>query len=399
MNKQTYFLQPSIASLPAREKERKWLAYRSKQKPKNQKQQKQLKQALAPTPVRPVSAPAARRTRMSFTNCLLSYAKAAIDPFDQAISEACIPDNNAMPSHKFSTYINATAQAGVQGVCIIGLNPWTMTAKDYGASPTHCDIPLIVSNGTYNSATIDFEKALLGTELDAYNSNSFYPVLQVGNQSMRLVGAAVEVYYTGPTLSQSGAVTVQQTAGLTYVPSGTTFASFRNDPRSRTCSVSKGARCYVAYQPISDDLLSYKPNTIYQPSANPTIANITGCYTPLVIAISGAAPGTSFQVKAIAHFEALYPGMGVTPSHSDPIGFPSFLSARSSITPSDDPSADLVSVLKKTASTIASNLSPYLPMAGAALGSAFGNPQLGAVVGSASKSVLDIILDGKSIPI
>lgn len=385
--------QPSVAALPKRDREVRWLAYTRKQ---SRKKAQGVSRAPAPHP-KPRQAPKA--TKIGFTSCLLSYAKASIDPFDQSISEACIPDNNAMPSHKFSTYINAQAVVGTQGVCLIGLNPWTMTAKDFGASPTHEDRPLLVTTAAYSSVSVDFAASLVGTQLEAYNSNSFYAVANIANQAMRLVGAAVEIFYTGPTLTQAGAVTVQQTPGLQYIPAGTTVSQIRNDPRSRTCSVSKGSRCYIAYQPIADDLLSYKLNSTYMPSQTPSIASVQGCYTPLVIVVAGAAPGTTFQVKAIAHFEALYPGMGVTPSHADPIGFPSFLSARSQIRQSDEPTEDLMATLKVTAKTIASNLSPYLPMAGAALGSLAGNAALGAQAGSVVKSALDVILDGKPFPI
>lgn len=394
LTKAQYLLQPSIAALPSRERERKWQVYssRQKQKPKNQTQ-------AAAKQKQPQAKQRSRATKSTFTQCLVNYARAAIDPFDQSISEACIPDNNAMPSHKFSSLINAQAVVGTQGICIVGLNPWAMTARDYGAPGVFCDMPLIVSNANYASANIDFDRQIIPAQLDAYNSNSFYSYTQVQTQSMRLVGAAVEIFYTGPTLSQAGAVTVQQTPGLTPVPLGTTFAAIRNDPRSRTCSVSKGSRCYIAYTPISDDLLSYKPNTDYLPSTGHPVNPNGGTYTPLIIVISGATPGTTFQVKAVAHFEALYPGIGTTPSHSDPIGFPSFMAARAAVKSTDDPSKDFVDVMKETARTIARNLSPYLPMAGAAVGAFVGQPAIGATVGSATKSVLDVILDGQSTQI
>jgi len=395
LSKQQYFLQPSIAVLPKRQQEAKWLSYqRKKNRLNNQRGLGNPTPQPKPNPLQKV-----RRTRMSFTDCLVSYARACIDPFDQSIKEACIPDNNAMPSHKFSSLINAQAVVGTQGVCIIGLNPWAMTARDYLVTPVFVDAPLIVSNAAYSSTTIDFDRRIYPAQLDVFNSNSFYSADQVRTQSMRLVGAAVEIFYTGPTLSQAGAVTMQQTPGLTPVPLGTTFAAVRNDPRSRTCSVSKGSRCYVAYTPIADDLLSYKPNNNYLPTTGQPVNPDGGTYTPLIIVISGATPGTTFQVKAIAHFEALYPGMGTTPSHSDPIGFPSFMAARAAVKSTDDPSRDFVDVMKETAKTVARNLSPYLPMAGAAIGAFVGQPTIGASVGSATKSVLDVILDGQSTPI
>lgn len=395
LSKQQYFLQPSIASLPKRQQEAKWLSYQRKKNRLNS-----LRGVSNPTAQPKPQSQKVRRTRMSFTDCLVSYARASIDPFDQSINEACIPDNNAMPSHKFSALINAQASVGTAGTCIIGLNPWAMTARDFSYGPATVDNPLIVSNAAYASANIDFDRALIPSQLDVHTSNSFYSYLQISNQPMRLVGAAIEIFYTGPTLTQAGAVTVQQTPGLTAIPLGTTFASVRNDPRSRTCSVSKGSRCYIAYTPIADDLLSYKPNSMYLPSVTPSITNpVGGTYTPLLIAISGATPGTTFQVKAIAHFEALYPGMGTTPSHADPIGVPSFMAARAATKSTDNPSQDFVDVMKETAKAVAKNLSPYLPMAGAAFGSFVGQPQIGAAVGSATKSVLDLILDGQSHPI
>lgn len=401
LSKQQYFLQPSIAGLPKRQQDAKWLSYqRKKQRLNSLRGLENPTSKPKPQPQNSNKPAKVRRTRMSFTDCLVNYARASIDPFQQAPNEACIPDNNAMPSHKFSSLINAQASVGTNGVCIIGLNPWAMTARDFTMTAALVDYPLIVSNSAYASTTINFDRALIPAQLDVFNSNSFFSTTQVSTQAMRLVGAAIEIFYTGPTLSQAGAVTVQQTPGLSAMPLGTTIASVRNDPRSRTCSVSKGSRCYVAYTPIADDLLSYKNNESYLPSHTPAIANaVGGTYTPLIIIVSGATPGTTFQVKAIAHFEALYPGMGTTPSHSDPIGFPSFMAARAAVSPSDDPTKDFFDVMKTTAKTVAQNLSPYLPMAGATIGTFIGQPQIGAAVGSASKTVLDLILDGQAVPI
>lgn len=404
LSKKQYFDLNATAfkKLTAAEKNAKYSAYVQKQNRINSLQARVPTNSNRRTPrsakVKSQTAPRqARMTKSPLSRCLVEYAKASIDPFDQAVADPCIPDNVVVSSYKSSVSINAQATVGTQGVAILGLNPWTAMASGMGASATHVDTPLLVSSATYSSSTIDFTHAAFAAgEIEAYNSNSMLGVATVGTQPMRLVAAGMEIMYTGQLLSQSGAITTLQVAGLSYLATGTTFSQLRNDPRSRTCSVAKGARCYISYYPTNDSVLGYNKLTTYMPSNTPALASPSGCYTPLVIAINGGTPGTTFQVKVRCFYESQLPGASSTPSDADPIGFPAFQAARTQLAASDQPSDDLREVLGQTLKNVAKSVSGILPAAGGALGAYLGNAQLGAIAGSAGQGILNTILNGAS---
>lgn len=394
MNKIQFISQPNIRALPQKERERRWTQYSRKQS--LLKQRGLQIQVTKPQKAQPKAILSNRPMKLS--ECMLNYARVSIDPFDQGVHEVCIPDNHSVRSQKISSYINSQFVIGTNGIGIAALNPWTMLIGDAGAFGGKWDQPLILTSATYSSTQIEIDNAHLAIgELTTANSNSPLLSAAYNTHSMRLVAAGMEVFYTGTTLSQAGAITTLQVEGLSSLSAPTSVNSFRNDPRSATCSVSKGSRCYVSYYPVRDTNLGYYPLVNYEPSnmtAAGLIPPISGVLAPLVIVVTGATPGTTFQVKCIAHFECLFPGAGATKSDSDPIAFPAFQAARTVLVPGPDPSVDLQTVLKETFRNIAGTLSPYLPMLGTAIGAAAGNAQVGASVGSAGKSLLDYILDG-----
>lgn len=336
------------------------------------------------------------KTPSVLSKCLLDYAKASIDPFDQSIADPCIPDNLVLSSYKFSVRIQGQMVVGTQGVGLIGFNPWSAAAYDNGANATKTDYPIYASTATYSVDTLDFQVPYLTAgEAIGVNSNSTLGSQYLSAAPIRLVAAGCEIMYTGVLLNQAGAITTLQVRGCDPAAASNTIAQVRNDPRSRTCSVSKGARCYISYYPTSQDLLSYKNFSNYRPSENGP-SNTQGVYAPLMIAVVGATPGTTFQFNAICFYEAQLPGASSTPSHSDPIGFPAFQSARSQLKATDNPSSDLKNVLVDTLKNVASSVSGILPMAGGALGAYFGNPTLGTAAGTAGQGLLNAILGGAS---
>lgn len=390
MNRSQFFTQQSIRDLPAKEKNARWAKYSRKQIV--------LKQRGLNVQV---TQPKARITNkpMKLSQCMLNYARASIDPFDNSLKEVCIPDNHAVRSQKVSAYINSQLIIGTNGIGIAALNPWSLLVGDVGRSASAANYPLVVTTATYSSTTIDIDMANLDAgHLSGYDSNSPLTYNAYGRHSMRVVSAAVEVFYTGTTLSQAGAISTLQVDGLASLNAGTTITAFRNDPRSVTCSVAKGSRCYCSYYPVRDDNLSYLPLDNYLPTLFDT-PPASGFLNPLIIIITGATPGTTFQVKAIAHYECLFPGGGATKSDSDPIAFSAFQVARTELVPTPDPSQDLSKVLRSTFRNIAASLSPYLPMLGTAIGTAAGNASIGSNLGSAGKSMLDYMLDGDSVSI
>jgi hypothetical protein len=338
------------------------------------------------------------RTQMKLSDCLLSYARASIDPFDVALSNVCIPDGVTVPSYKFKTTINGQFVVGTTGVGYVALNPFLGIANDWiDQNPGYINKPAVATTAAYDQNGITITPLLFtGARINTYNSSSFFTSAQVETGSMRLVAAGLEVFYTGRTLDQAGALTILQEDGLRPFPVNNTIESIRNNPRSRTCTVSKDARCYLSYYPTSEAFNSYRPVSVYAPSLTPTVANTDGVYTPLLIFVTGSTTGTSFQFKVVQYYECQIDGMDASPSHSDPAGFAAFSSARTQTQTTDDPGLDLKNTLRNTLVNLGRNVSGYLPSLGTAVGGMFGNPVIGTVAGTSAKSLLDLALNGQS---
>lgn len=334
------------------------------------------------------SAP--RMTKIPLSECTLLYAKASIDPFTKLSKMPCIPDSLCVPSFKFCSKVEGTCVVGSNAVGYVLFNPWDMVVNDNGNNALSLDQPIITTNVSYPYPDIEASPAiLLAGQISALNSNSPFTVDDFTDEQaqFRLVAAGVEIEYTGQLLNQSGAITTLQNNGLLDVADGTTITQLRNNPRSRTCSNSKENRCYIPYTATNNDVLSYASLSKYRPSELGVEHN-----HPLIIAIAGATPGITFRFKAVAYFECQLSNVSVTPSEADPIGFPAFQSARTSVGQSEDPEMDLREILQGTIRNIAHSVSGMGGDIGMALGSVFGNPLAGRAAGSAAGMLLSSII-------
>jgi len=330
-------------------------------------------------------------TRIGLSDCLVEYAKAMIDPFD-TVPNPCIPDNICIPSYKFNCKVESTFTVGLMGTGFVLFNPWSMAANDVAATGASIDFPIIVSTANYTRIDVNPSIARLSNgEILGFGSTSPFTFAEFGNDQiqMRLVAAGVEIEYIGELLNQSGCVTTLQNNGLQPFIFPTEIVTLQSNPRARTCANSKENRCYISYTPTNSNVLSYGSINQYLPSQQnvPTLTN-----HPLVIAVSGATPGITFRLKAMAFFEMQMDNTNVTPSESDPIGFPAFLAAKTAVVATDDPGTDLKSVLQKTIKNIATSISGQGAGIGMALGSIYGNPQAGRAAGSAAGLLLSSIL-------
>lgn len=330
-------------------------------------------------------------TQIKWSECLMNYAKASVDPFDDHNNFPCIPDALCAPSNKFRSMIDTTMSVGTLGVGYVLYNPWTMVGNDFTTTTTYNNRPLVTTLSEYNRNDIGWDLDQDPPHLDFTNSNSPYSS-DVFSQdgTYRLVAAGVEIEYTGQLLNQAGTISIVQWDGLHTLPNNTSVAVFKSNNRTQTCAVSREARCYVRYEPIRQDDFSYNNMNPYLPSVNTAIAS-NGIYAPLVILVSGAEPSTTFRVRAIAYFEAQVKNLPVTPSESDPIGFAALQAARTLVPPTQEPKRDLWNILKQTAINIGKTITGFGPQIGAALGAALGNPVLGTAVGAASKSIFEAL--------
>lgn len=394
LNKENYLAVNRVAfsNLSKKEKDEKYKIYVNKYKLRNDNSK------TVKTTVRQRNNNNNNRrnsyTQAKWSECLLTYAKASVDPFDDNTLMPCIPDTLCAPSHKFNAMIDTIVTVGTLGVGFVLYNPWAMCGSNGNVTTTYNDRPLVVTLEAFNQNAIAWDLDQDPPHLDFINSNSPYAHSQFTGGSdggtMRLVAAGVEIEYTGQLLNQAGTISIIQWDGLNSIPNPTSVSSFKSNTRTQTCAVSREARCYVRYEPIRQEDFSYSSLYDYLPSqnANNGIA-VDGIYAPMVILISGAEPGTTFRVKAIAYFEAQVRNLPVTPSESDPIGFAALQAARTVINASQEPKRDLWDILKQTAINVGKMVTGFGPQIGAALGAALGNPVLGTAVGSASKSIFE----------
>jgi len=323
------------------------------------------------------------------SECLLLYAQASIDPFARLIKMPCIPDNLCAPSFKFMSKVETQFTVGQTGIGFVAMNPWTMAGNNFGFPSTYVDAPIACTTGNYTLATVNIGAAeVTNGDIEIFNSNSPFNAVTIQGTPLRLVAAGIEIEYTGQLLNQSGAITVVQQPGLQYTPNPSTVSGIRLDPRARTCANSKDNRCYVSYYPTNEDVLSYKLGTNYVAS---DIGGPTNNH-PLLIVVSGATPGITFMVRAVAYFEMQLAIADATPSEADPIGFPAFQAARTQTLPSSSPQSDLRSVLLNTVKNIGRTISGMGGTIGGAIGASLGNPVAGAALGTAAGDLLSSIL-------
>jgi len=406
LTKKQYLItnQANFAGLTAKEKEAKYQSYLRKYQTKNKSMvvaNKVNRQII----VRPKNSPNNNNSRnanivagaktfvrgndklnFKLSKCLLAYAKAAIDPFDNITDLPCIPDNITVPSNKVKTYLEADIGIGANGTGFAVMSPWKMLINDNTTNGTTItDYPVVTSTTNYATPGYSFVPASFAlNNVAGWNPQSIYTTASMNNANTpvwRLVAAGMEIDYTGQLLNQSGMISVIQWDGMQNIPTGTTFQVIRQHPRSQTCATSREARCYVRFEPTGPSDYEYQPYVSYYPPARTQ-------YYPLGIFVSGATANTNFRIRAVAYFEIQSLNLPVSPSEADPIGFPALQAARSEVLPSSDPGSDLTNILKRTATNILSTVSGYAPVIGTAIGSMFGQPALGTAVGGLSKDLI-----------
>lgn len=319
--------------------------------------------------------------RFKLSKCLLSYAQASIDPFDNITELPCIPDVITVPSYKFRTYLEADVTIGSAGTGFAVMNPFHMLVNDNASSSSYSDYAVVTTDSTYSTATYNWGPTDIGTIVTGYNPASNLSIVAIAQYAYRLVAAGMEVDYTGVLLNQAGLVSVIQWDGLENIPNPLAISTIRQHPRSQTCPTSREARCYIRYEPVLSSNYDYSGSSLYYPTGR-------SINYPLGIFISGAEPDTTFRIRAVAFFEVQGLNLPATPSEADPIGFPAFQAARSEVLPTPDPKSDLLSILKKTAGNIMNTVSGFAPVIGTAIGSVFGQPAVGGIVGGLSKDLI-----------
>lgn len=330
-----------------------------------------------------------------FSKCLINFAKASIDPFGNIQELPCIPDMISVPSHKFKTWVETTLVVGLNGYGWAVMNPWSMAVNNATAvdPPGYIDLPVITTTATYthgNTYTNTYAELVAGETQYAEASSPFdYNTIQ--NAGIRLVAAGMMAEYTGTLMNQSGVVTVLQNDDLRSFTTPTSLTTIRTHSRAQNCPTTRESQCYVRYEQTGSLYTDYRQISSFMPSKVANAAQLINY--PLIIAVSGAEPGTTFRVRAVAYFELQQRGVQSTPSESDVIGYSAFQSARTFTLPTQDPKRDLLTIMKQTAYNIGNSISGFAPVVGRILGSTVGSPELGEALGGISKNIIDALMN------
>jgi hypothetical protein len=327
------------------------------------------------------------RTAATLSDCTMLYARASIDPFSRLEKDPCIPDSICAPSYKFNTTLMATMYVGTAGTGYAVLQPLLAAINDNAVNATSIDYPLSVTTAAYGDPNYIMAPVFYPAAITGVNSNSYFTDALFQNAEIRLVAAGMECFYTGTVLNQAGTVTTLQNDGFTPIVSGTTAAAIMSNPKSTVCSTSKDSRCYISYYPTDSEQFSYKRFENLRPSTNGD-----SNYYAMIIFVSGAQPGTTFQIKARCYYEAQIPGLSSTESESDPLGFSAVAAARTKIRPTDDPKTDFLETVKESLRILGTQMSGLAPAIGGAVGTAFGVPEVGITLGNAASYALNTLL-------
>lgn len=396
MTKKQYFVtnKTKFASLSTKDKNDRYAEYLLKKRDKKSRLAKNQgpinsRQVMRSPKVMKTQQP--QQSKVHIADCTLLYARASIDPFVLLPKDPCIPDAICAPSYKFNTSIMGTMTVGPARTGFVAFNPITAAINDNNSNLVAIDFPIISTTGFYAGTDYNPDPAFLpaagGNQLVGANSNSYFNDAIFQTAEVRLVAAGVEVFYTGSVLNQSGVVTTLQNDGYVPLATGTTVNAIQANPRAVVCPTSKDSRCYISYYPTDSDQFSYKNFE----SQRPSVAGIPNGYA-MIIFVSGAFPGSTFQFKAKCYYEAQIPGLSSTASESDPIGFSALAAARTQTPRTDDPGMDYIETVKQTIRVIGSQLSGIAPTVGRAVGSLVLQPELGGLAGDLTAAAINSLL-------
>lgn len=325
------------------------------------------------------------------SECALLYGKVMVNPFDNTVTNPCIPDSICLPSYKYNSIAQGTFKIGTQGSGYVALNPWAMASTNFFVGGGFVDVPVISSTALYGATDYQNTDALvLGGFTQGQNCNTLLTYAQIQEGEMRLVAAGVEIYYTGPVLQQAGTVTCLQNDGLKTFPQGYTIETMRNNPRSTSYPVAQQTHPYVTYTPTNQNVMSYGPLSQYIPSH--AGGALGGTNHPLLVFVTGATPGITFNYRVKAYFESQLPGMHATPSDSDIGGMGKILQAKCNLQQTSSPAADAKSTLFAALRSVGESVSRAAPVLGGIMGGVMGNAAMGETIGLTAKSVLSHLL-------
>lgn len=256
-------------------------------------------------------AAAQRRLGFSLSVCADTYASVLTNPF-KLVPNACIPDQNDLPSLKVHTRKRGIFSAGTTGVAFVMLSP-KCAARD--------DVMGTYSNGNYAGIAFSADTAVTGV-VPFSNSQLPYDSAAFTNLTVqgRLVGCGLRVRYIGAELYRAGRLMLVRVPTSNNL-SGEDPTTFLGADTLRTFPVTKTWQT-VAYIPSANADYDYSSTRFFVPTL--------GTNTSMGVFVDGtnvvAGNTASFEFEIIQHHEfiPMVTGggavLGLTPTHSDTPG-------------------------------------------------------------------------------
>jgi len=290
--------------------------------------------------------------RPALSKCALDYAKALTNPFSSFSRLPCIPDMIPTPSFKFQTKSRGVFQTGTAGTGYVAMNPFSMAFNSVGLVGAYCDAPIIYTDSNYtgSGAFIWVVAGGLFTTagLNHTVANSPYAFSDFTNNGwvLRLVAAGLRIRYVGSNFRNQGrAILYKQPGNLAIAHTGVGLSASKmlNDNYTVSRPISRGTE-YIYYAPTTADLFSYGTANNFAPSQGSPASGPV--YLILVDGGDTTSP-QSWEFEAVAYFEVQGQTLSLSPSHSDPSGLGSVISALPNQAPEKPPQSVFGTVVNK----------------------------------------------------
>jgi len=282
---------------------------RTKQNKNKQKPKRVVRRAVRSTKrvVRP------NHSGFSMTECARKYFVAIARPFDPDSRGACIPIFPSRPSQKITARKRGTFSAGTTGFGYIAVAPTIM--RDFASIFTTTQF---FEQSTINATTASVLGQLLGAfETLPYNRVDCLPVSDTMPASVagRIISYGIRVRYIGTELNLGGSMCLYVDPGHGNLNSFD-YASLSSRSEAINLSVSRqwSETVIFSFDTIETE---YPQSLVAVPNSSirvlfplssgealtvSSLDDLTGA-VPLVVAVSGATVGATFEYELIAHVE------------------------------------------------------------------------------------------------
>lgn len=264
------------------------------------------------------------------------YAAVLTDPLSLLGQQPCIPDANAIPSFKYSSRLRTTFTVGTSSVGGVAVWPHMLGVNGPIIGPIgafNYEFPKVRCTTAEYAAT----NALFGrvyamiegtTVPGTVNNNAFSSLFTKTDfvnrsRSLRLVGSGIRITYTGSLTDQRGTVYFVRNPTASPVLPDTfdnvdELLASQAVVRTNVRNLSPNGTNGTTYLPLSER----DSNMIAEPYSDANLAQVDGVPTRLgyMIMVTGATPGTGYDIDVISYFEAYGTSLPLTQSESDPGG-------------------------------------------------------------------------------